>query len=215
MHSSVDFRQVYLAWETTFFSARNQTFFPVCLWHLINDALFTKGNGTEVQKKIGTLWNTGFFFFCRCKLHSHYRGVARSWHDLNHSVCSVSPATAKQKDIQSANSTEQSQHRATHSPTRIKWAIFKNTPYKGLSRHQQKLQLCLDPAFHFQNAFLWAYMAKIWWLLVQCTYPYLLAWAAFPCSYWQKSFITLKARPPVPIWANSLLSSFVSAVPHP
>lgn len=140
-------------------------------------------------------------------MHSHYRGVASSWHDLNHSVCSVFPATAKQKGIHSANSTEQSQHRATHSPARIKWAIFKNTPYKGLSRHQQKLQLCLDPAFHFQNGFLWAYMAKIWWLFVQCTYPCLLAWAAFPCSYWQKNFITLKARPPVPIWAFcSLLS---------
>lgn len=45
--------------------------------------------------------------------------------------------SAKQKDIYSANSTEQRQHRVTHSPTRVKWAVFRNTRYKGLSRHQK------------------------------------------------------------------------------
>lgn len=45
--------------------------------------------------------------------------------------------SAKQKGIYSANSTEQSQHRVTHYPTRVKWAVCRNTQYKGLSRHQK------------------------------------------------------------------------------
>lgn len=70
-----------------------------------------------------------------------------------------------------------------------------------------KLQLHLDPAFHFQNAFLRSYTAEIWCYLdndCSCR-AYLLSGLGSYCFHAfpdRRVSIFLKARNPVPIWGT-------------
>lgn len=144
-------------------------------------------------------------FFCQGKQQIYYHGVANSWYNLNHSPCSVYSASAKQKGIYSANSTEQSQHRITHSPARTKWAVFRNTQYKGLSRHQQNCNYIWIQLSIFKMPFYGLILQKsdVPLIMTVCAgHAYLLFSIGSYCDHAftsKRASIILKARPPVPI----------------